>query len=235
MSLSSLAPPRSERHFIARMASAPTLPSLPSISESDPRYEVSKREIDIVASLLLLILAAPVMLAIAVLVKLTSPGNVVFRQKRLGKGGRVFWCYKFRTMVADAEARLSRNAELRTQFEVNFKLKQDPRVTRVGAFLRKTSLDELPQLFNVLIGDMSLIGPRPIVQHELTKYGRNADKFLSVKPGLGGLWQVYGRSDTSYDSRVSMDLEYIDNRSTVLDLKLIVQTAAVVLSRRGAC
>jgi exopolysaccharide biosynthesis polyprenyl glycosylphosphotransferase len=235
MSLSSLAPPRSERHFIARMASAPTLPSLPSISESDPRYEVSKREIDIVASLLLLILAAPVMLAIAVLVKLTSPGNVVFRQKRLGKGGRVFWCYKFRTMVADAEARLSRNAELRTEFEVNFKLKQDPRVTRVGAFLRKTSLDELPQLFNVLIGDMSLIGPRPIVQHELTKYGRNADKFLSVKPGLGGLWQVYGRSDTSYDSRVSMDLEYIDNRSTVLDLKLIVQTAAVVLSRRGAC
>jgi lipopolysaccharide/colanic/teichoic acid biosynthesis glycosyltransferase len=235
MSLSSLAPPRSERHFIARMASAPTLPSLPSIAESDPRYETSKREIDIMASLLLLILAAPVMLAIAVLVKLTSPGTVVFRQKRLGKGGRVFWCYKFRTMVADAEARLKRNPELRAQFEVNFKLKQDPRVTRLGAFLRKTSLDELPQLFNVLIGDMSLIGPRPIVQHELTKYGRDADKFLSVKPGLGGLWQVYGRSDTSYDSRVSMDLEYIDNRSTVLDLKLIVQTAAVVLSRRGAC
>lgn len=213
-------------------------PSPPSsgfaIALVDARYEFSKRTLDIVASAALLAVLLPLLAAIAVGVKLTSRGPVFFRQKRLGRGGRVFWCYKFRTMVQDAESLLAQCRELMAQFDENYKLVKDPRITRLGAFLRKTSLDELPQLWNVLRGDMSLIGPRPIVERELSKYGDHADRLLLVKPGLGGLWQVSGRSDTTYAERVAMDMAYVESRSFWLDVRLIVMTALVVVKGRGA-
>jgi lipopolysaccharide/colanic/teichoic acid biosynthesis glycosyltransferase len=153
----------------------------------------------------------------------------------MGHGGKEFWFTKFRTMVVDAEEQLNGNAQLRRQFEEKFKLDDDPRVTRVGAFLRKTSIDELPQLLHVLRGDMTLIGPRPIEKAQLVKYTIYGNKLLTVKPGLGGLWQTCGRSETTHAERVLMDMYYIDHRSLSLDLRLLLQTALVVLRRSGAC
>jgi lipopolysaccharide/colanic/teichoic acid biosynthesis glycosyltransferase len=176
----------------------------------------------------------PVLLAIAVCIKVSSRGPILYKQKRLGRGGKLFWCFKFRTMVPDAESELAGRSDLLAQFLENYKIKDDPRVTPVGAVLRGTSLDELPQLWNVLKGDMSLIGPRPIVEPELRKYGVHASKLLTVKPGLGGIWQVSGRSDTTYADRVAMDMGYIESRSLGLDLKLLIQTTWVVLRRTGA-
>jgi exopolysaccharide production protein ExoY len=198
-------------------------------------YEGCKRILDVIGALALLVLALPLLVAIACLVKATSPGPVLFKHRRLGRGGREFWCLKFRTMVADAEARLARDAELRRQFEKEFKLQEDPRVTPLGRFLRKSSLDELPQLWNVLVGDMSLIGPRPVVKAEIPKYGRHMFQMLTVRPGLSGLWQVCGRSDTTYDERVQMDMLYIDHRCLRLDLMLICLTIGAVVRKHGAC
>jgi len=197
-------------------------------------YETVKRVSDLIGSAGLLVLALPLLLALAAGVKLSSPGPVFFKQDRLGRGGRRFACYKFRTMVRDAEARLKASGDLAARFGENYKIKDDPRVTRFGALLRRTSLDELPQLWNVLRGEMSLVGPRPIVEPELARYGRFADRLLTVKPGLGGLWQVNGRSDTSYPERVALDLRYIESRSLALDLRLLVRTALVVVRGRGA-
>jgi lipopolysaccharide/colanic/teichoic acid biosynthesis glycosyltransferase len=197
-------------------------------------YVVYKRIIDVVLASVLLILATPLMCLIALLIKVTSPGGVIFKQRRLGQSGREFWCYKFRTMIANAEAQLQQRADLRRQFEESYKIKGDPRVTLLGRFLRKTSLDELPQLYNVLRGELSLIGPRAIVPLELAKYGRYGQRLLSVRPGLSGFWQVCGRSDTTYDQRVQMDMFYIANRSVALDLKLIALTAYTILRGRGA-
>ncbi|WP_255487511.1 sugar transferase [Paludisphaera rhizosphaerae] len=177
----------------------------------------------------------PLLIALAGLVRLTSPGPILFRQRRLGLGGEVFWCYKFRTMSADAEHRLRSDAELRSRFQGSFKLERDPRLTRFGRFLRKTSLDELPQLFQVLTGHMSLIGPRPIVPEELAKYGEHGEKLLTVKPGLGGYWQANRTGATTYEERVRMDLRYIDERSLLLDVWLILQTFGNAVARRGAC
>jgi lipopolysaccharide/colanic/teichoic acid biosynthesis glycosyltransferase len=199
-----------------------------------PGYELCKRGIDIVGSLLLLLLLLPFLVAIVMCIKLTSRGPILYKQKRLGRGGKRFWCYKFRTMVRDAESELARRGDLIAQFYENFKIKDDPRVTPVGAILRGTSLDELPQLWNVLRGDMSLIGPRPIVEPELLRYGVHARTLLTVKPGLGGIWQVSGRSDTLYSDRVAMDMRYVESRSLGLDLKLLIRTAWVVLQRKGA-
>jgi lipopolysaccharide/colanic/teichoic acid biosynthesis glycosyltransferase len=199
-----------------------------------PAYEAAKRALDLVAAAALLAAAAPLMAAIAAAVRLTSPGPALFRQERLGRGGRPFACLKFRTMVRDAEAQLRSRAELRRAFEANYKIKDDPRLTPVGGLLRRYSLDELPQLWNVVRGEMSLIGPRPIVPPERAKYGEHAARLLSVKPGLGGMWQAYGRSDTTYDQRVALDLAYVEARSLWLDLKLLALTAAAVLRSRGA-
>jgi lipopolysaccharide/colanic/teichoic acid biosynthesis glycosyltransferase len=171
---------------------------------------------------------------VAIAIKATSAGPVLFRHRRLGRGGQEFWCFKFRTMVKNAEELLQSSEHLRAQFSATYKLKDDPRTTPLGAWLRKTSLDELPQLFNIFVGNMSLIGPRPIVGPERSKYYEFADKLLSVKPGLGGYWQVYGRSDTTYAERVQMDMTYIDTRSLRLDLKLLVLTAYVAWKRQGA-
>jgi lipopolysaccharide/colanic/teichoic acid biosynthesis glycosyltransferase len=197
-------------------------------------YEHCKRVIDVVASLLSLILLMPLLVAIVACVRLSGRGPILFKQKRIGRDGKLFWCYKFRTMAPDAESQLSRSPELIAQFRENYKIKSDPRVTRVGAILRRTSLDEVPQLWNVLRGDMSLIGPRPIVEPELHKYGVHAGRLLTVKPGLGGIWQVSGRSTTSYADRVAMDMRYIEIRSLALDLKLMILTALVVIRGRGA-
>jgi lipopolysaccharide/colanic/teichoic acid biosynthesis glycosyltransferase len=197
-------------------------------------YEQSKRAIDVVVALAMLILLAPLLCAIALLVRVTSPGPFIFRHRRVGRYGRRFSCLKFRTMVENAEEMLRQREDLRKEFEASYKLRNDPRLTRIGGFLRKTSLDELPQLINVLRGELSLIGPRPIVPSELAKYGKTYQKLLSVKPGLGGYWQVYGRSDTTYEERIAMDMEYIERRSLGLDLKLMVLTARVVLEGRGA-
>jgi lipopolysaccharide/colanic/teichoic acid biosynthesis glycosyltransferase len=199
-----------------------------------PGYERCKRAIDIAGSLLLSILLMPLLVAIAACIKLSGPGPILYKQKRLGRGGELFWCLKFRTMVPDAESELAGRGDLLAQFLENYKIKDDPRVTQFGTILRGTSLDELPQLWNVLRGDMSLVGPRPIVEPELRKYGVHAGKLLTVKPGLGGIWQVSGRSDTTYADRVAMDMRYVDSRSLGLDLKLLIRTAWVVLRRKGA-
>ncbi len=197
-------------------------------------YEVGKRAIDLIGSSSLILLGLPVFVIVAFAIKMTSTGPLIFRQRRLGRGGNVFLCCKFRTMVRDAESTLASNRELSSEFDSNFKIKKDPRVTPVGALLRRTSLDELPQLWNVFRGEMSLIGPRPIVEPELAKYGAYGSRLLLVKPGLGGLWQVSGRSDTTYPERVAMDMSYIDSRSLGFDLRLIARTAFVVIRGRGA-
>jgi lipopolysaccharide/colanic/teichoic acid biosynthesis glycosyltransferase len=210
------------------------VPLLFPADQAGAGYDLSKRVIDIVAAVLLLSLLAPLLTAIAVCIKLSGRGPVLFRHQRLGQGGRRFWCYKFRTMVPDAESRLAQTPDLAAQFRENYKIRSDPRVTREGAFLRRTSLDELPQLWNVLRGEMSLIGPRPIVESELGKYGIHASRLLMVKPGLGGIWQVSGRSNTSYAQRVAMDLRYVETRSLGLDIKLVILTAMVVIRGDGA-
>ena len=199
-----------------------------------PLYEVGKRAIDLVGSTSLIFLGLPVFIIVAFAIKMTSTGPLIFRQRRLGRGGCVFLCCKFRTMIQDAEFTLASSRELSSEFDSNFKIKKDPRVTPVGALLRRTSLDEFPQLWNVLRGEMSLIGPRPIVEPELEKYGAYGSRLLLVKPGLGGLWQVSGRSDTTYSERVAMDMNYIDSRSLSFDLQLIARTALVVIRGRGA-
>ncbi len=197
-------------------------------------YEIAKRCMDVIGSGLILLLCSPLFLVLAILIRATSKGPALFKQKRLGANGEVFWCYKFRTMVVNAEDILKANKKLLEQFEGNYKIKDDPRVTRVGTFLRKTSLDELPQFLNVFQGTMSLIGPRPIVPDEVNKYGIYADKMLSVKPGLGGLWQVCGRSDSTYSKRVMLDMIYVDHRSLWLDIDLLFRTAWSVVMCRGA-
>ncbi|WP_199756841.1 sugar transferase [Tautonia sociabilis] len=200
---------------------------------------VFKRVMDVVGAGLGLVLLAPLMLAVALVVRLSSPGPILFRQLRLGRGGRPFYVLKFRTMIADAEHRL---AELEARNEaaggVLFKIRRDPRVTPLGAFLRRSSLDELPQLINVLRGDMSLVGPRPLQLRDSYRLeALDPDAFarrLSVMPGITGAWQVGGRSDGT-EGMVRQDIEYITNWSLALDLKILLQTIPAVLSARGAC
>ena len=177
---------------------------------------------------------APLMLVAATLVKMTSQGPVLHRRLVLGRGGVPFHAFKFRTMVEDADHQLHQDEKLRQQFEVTFKLPSDPRVTRIGRLLRQSSLDELPQLFNVLRGEMSLVGPRMISPPELVRYGADAGRLLSVKPGITGLWQVSGRQMTSYDERVRLDMEYLGRRSLWLDLQILARTLPAVLRGRGA-
>jgi lipopolysaccharide/colanic/teichoic acid biosynthesis glycosyltransferase len=199
------------------------------------RYELYKQGIDVVGSLILLLFTSPLFLIIAISIKLTSPGPVFYKHRRLGRGGREFWCIKFRTMAVDADDQLRRNPKLRQQFAGNFKIKDDPRITRLGSFLRKTSLDELPQIVSILQGEMSLIGPRAIVETELEKYSIYGKKLLSVKPGLSGLWQVSGRSNVEYPDRVFLDMHYIDHRCLLLDIQLLFRTPIAVLKGDGAC
>lgn len=195
---------------------------------------VLKALLDLAVSVLVLLVTWPIMVAIAIAVKLDSPGPIFYRRHVVGVGGKPFAALKFRTMYVDADERLARDPELRQRFERNFKLKDDPRVTKVGQFLRRTSLDELPQIFNVLFRQMSLVGPRMITQEELSRYGKWRMNLATVRPGITGLWQVSGRSDVSYQERVTLDMYYIRNYSIWLDLHLLWQTVPAVLKGRGA-
>jgi len=193
-----------------------------------------KRSIDFLGSLVGLCLVAPFAAAIAMAIKLNSPGPVLFAQMRVGRGGRLFKLYKFRTMVADAEQQKSKLLKDNECSGPVFKIKRDPRVTKVGRFLRKYSLDELPQLVNVLKGDMSLVGPRPPLPSEVAQYQPWQCRRLSVPQGLTCIWQVSGRSDVSFEDWVRLDLKYIDSWSIRLDLALIVRTFSVVVKGSGA-
>ncbi|MEW5717980.1 MAG: sugar transferase, partial [Chloroflexota bacterium] len=181
-----------------------------------------------------LIAIAPILLFIAIAVKLDSPGPILYRRRVLGRGGSEFDAFKFRTMQVNGHAILAQSPELQTALRANQKLKDDPRVTRLGRFLRKYSLDELPQLFNVLLGQMSLVGPRMITPDEAEKYGKWKMNLLTVKPGITGMWQISGRSDVSYEERIRLDMHYIRNYTFWLDFMILLRTAPVVLSGRGA-
>lgn len=189
---------------------------------------------DRLAAAVLLIVLAPGLLLLALLVRLTSAGPAIYRRRVLGRGGRPFDAFKFRTMVADADALLRARPELQAAFGDNAKIPGDPRVTRLGRMLRRSSLDELPQLVNVLCGQMSLVGPRMISPEEASRYGSAVDKRLSVKPGITGLWQVSGRQEIDYAQRIALDLYYIDHWSLLLDVGILLKTIPALVSMRGA-
>ena len=205
---------------------------------TDYHNRLLKHVIDIFCSITGIILLSPFMLVISLLIFLESPGPIFFAHQRIGYKGKLFSCYKFRTMVVNAkevlENYLAKDPAARREWEATFKLKEDPRITRMGKWLRRTSLDELPQLFNVMIGQMSLVGPRPIIREEVPKYGKYINDYYIVRPGMTGYWQVSGRSDISYETRVEMDSWYIRNWSLWLDIVLLIKTIKVVQGKKGA-
>jgi Undecaprenyl-phosphate galactose phosphotransferase WbaP len=196
-----------------------------------------KRALDVLGATLLGLVFAPLILAVAILLR-REGGPVIFRHRRVGRNGKAFDCLKFRSMVPEADRVLRQlleaHPELRAEWLRDHKLRHDPRVTGVGRFLRRTSLDELPQLWNVIRGEMSLVGPRPVVREELLRYGRHLHRYLAAKPGITGLWQVTGRNDTDYRRRVVLDVYYVRRQSVVLDLYILVKTTHVVLGGNGA-
>lgn len=196
------------------------------------------RPFDFVLALTALIFFTPLMLVVALAIKLSSPGPVFFSHRRIGRNGREFACHKFRTMAVDADARLAsllrEDANARAEWERDHKLRNDPRITGIGKILRKTSLDELPQLFNVLGGTMSCVGPRPIVAKEIVRYGRRFNTYCQVRPGITGLWQVSGRNDTSYRRRVAMDVLYVRSRTLRLNGLIMAKTVPAVLMQQGS-
>lgn len=197
------------------------------------------RTMNVVVASTVLLFLLPVMLTIAILLAVLDPGPIFFGHVRVGQGGARFRCWKFRTMTVNAEAVLAKlldsDPDARREWDATQKLRDDPRVTALGRFLRKSSLDELPQLWNVLRGDMGLVGPRPIVDGEIHRYGRYFVYYCAVKPGITGLWQVSGRSDTSYRRRVAFDLTYSRSRTVWLDMKILIRTVPSVLLRHGSC
>jgi len=199
----------------------------------------AKRIFDVTASALTLICFLVLFLLVALAIKVSSKGPVLFRHARIGRNGERFDCLKFRTMHVDGDEVLARHfaehPDARTEWETTQKLRRDPRVTALGRVLRTSSVDELPQLINVLRGDMSLVGPRPIVQAEVVRYGDHFGDYCSVRPGLTGLWQVSGRSDTGYDERVALDCEYVARGSFAFDIVIILRTLPAVFAARGAC
>ena len=223
----------SRRHLELVAAPPSSLPALTLVRRQSRLGRSLKRSGDVVFSAAVLGLGSPLFLLLAILVKLSSPGPVFYVQKRVGRGYRSFGCIKFRTMRPDADAVLAqvleRSPEMRAEFERDFKLRNDPRITPIGRFLRRSSLDELPQFLNVLRGEMSVVGPRPIVNKEIARYGDYMDEVLAVRPGLTGLWQVSGRNNLSYPKRVRLDLAYARGRSFLLDLAIILRTFGVLL------
>ena len=211
-------------------------------TQSDVKTKISKkvyikikRVIDVILASVALILLSPLFAIIAIAIKIDSKGPVFFAHKRIGKNGKIIKLYKFKSMVINAEELIkSFTPEQMREYKENYKLTNDPRITKVGKFLRKTSLDELPQLINIINGDLSIIGPRPVVADELEKYGVNKDKFLSVTPGLTGYWAANGRSNTTYEQRMEMELYYIDNLSLKMDIKVFFKTILSVLKKEGA-
>lgn len=203
-----------------------------------PYYRFIKRVFDIVLIIGSCLFSIPIMFIIGCVVWISDPGPILFPQIRIGQNGRTFKCYKFRTMVVNADIKLreylASSPEAKEEWENNYKLKNDPRITKIGHFLRKSSLDELPQLFNVLKGEMSLVGPRPIVRAEVRKYGSYIQDFYLVPPGITGVWQVSGRNDTTYGERVQMDSWYVHNWSVWIDIVYLVRTVKIVLQGKGA-
>jgi len=196
------------------------------------------RALDVVIASLALLFFLPLFLLIAAAIKIADPGPVFFGHRRIGLGGQSFRCWKFRTMVVDAEARLERilatDPEAAREWAESQKLTDDPRVTRLGNFLRRSSLDELPQFFNVLMGEMSIVGPRPIVENEAARYGQHFALYCLVRPGITGLWQISGRSDVQYFERVLFDVRYVSSRTMLRDLRIILLTVPSVLAARGS-
>ncbi len=196
-------------------------------------YKSSKNLLDFLFSIFFLIGSLPLFLVISLLIKLSSRGPIFFLQERIGKNNIPFKCIKFRTMHPEAkdilENLLMKDEKLKIEFEQTHKIKNDPRITTIGKLLRKTSLDELPQFINVLKNEMSIVGPRPIVNKEKRKYGKNLKKVLSVRPGITGLWQVSGRNNLTYNTRVKLDLNYIENYNLLMDIRILIRTFGVIL------
>jgi lipopolysaccharide/colanic/teichoic acid biosynthesis glycosyltransferase len=196
------------------------------------------RAFDIVVALALILFTAPLLVMVALGVKLHDGGPALFGHERIGMGGRAFRCLKFRSMVMDAETRLAEmlasDPQARAEWDKDFKLKRDPRITPLGDFLRRSSLDELPQLFNVLRGDMSIVGPRPIVRSEAVRYGARFESYCTVRPGMTGLWQVSGRNDTTYRRRVAMDAVYARSKCLSWDVKILLLTVPAVFLAKGS-
>ena len=201
-------------------------------------YSFLKRTVDITASAAALLLLSPVFLVTSLAIRKDSDGPAMFTQKRIGKDGKLFEIYKFRTMVPDADKKLfellDKDEKAREEYKVNKKLKHDPRITKVGNFLRKTSIDELPQLINVLKGDMSLVGPRPYLPREKEDMGDYYNTIIESKPGITGLWQVSGRSNTTFEDRLEFDKEYTENKGFFYDMGLLTKTVGVVIHKDGA-
>jgi len=201
--------------------------------------EFASRLLDTLLAACAILFLAPLLVLVAAMVYILDPGPIFFGHRRLGRDGRTFRCWKFRTMVVDSDARLAQllaaSPQARAEWARDHKLRNDPRITPIGNFLRKSSIDELPQLFNVLVGDMSLVGPRPIVRDEMDRYGRYFRDYCRVRPGITGLWQVSGRSDLSYRRRVALDVTYVRSKSLGLDLKIMFMTVPCVLGARGSC
>lgn len=201
-------------------------------------YFFIKRILDFILSLIAIIILSPILLVIIIAIKLDSKGPIFYKHMRIGKDGKPLGVYKFRSMTTKYETfdqfYQMLSTKQKKEWDENFKLENDPRITKVGKFLRKASLDELPQILNILKGEMSFIGPRPIVQKELEKYGNNKAKLLSVLPGLTGYWAVNGRSCTTYDDRIKMELYYIDHCSFLLDVKIFFKTFITVIEKKGA-
>lgn len=203
-------------------------------------YRAIKRMIDIIGAIVGIIFLIPTTIAVCLARKISKEdkGPLFYEQLRYGKNGKVFRLYKFRSMCIGADEKLKKyleeSEEIRKEFQKTHKLQNDPRITKIGNFLRKTSLDELPQMINILKGEMSFVGPRPVVEKEVEEYGKNKEKFLSVKPGLTGYWQVNGRSNTTYEERMEMELYYVDNCSLWLDIKIFFKTFIAVFKKEGA-
>jgi lipopolysaccharide/colanic/teichoic acid biosynthesis glycosyltransferase len=213
---------------------ADTIPDLDFVVPAGRGYRAGKRAADIVLATAGLVLLLPLLPAIVLLIKLDSPGAIFFRQKRVGLGGRLFTCFKFRSMVENAESLKPDLAALNEATGPAFKIRQDPRITPIGAFLRRSSLDEVPQLVNVLRGDMSIVGPRPQIPAEVELYEQWHRRRLEVKPGITCLWQVSGRSQVGFDEWMRLDLEYVRRRCTQLDVKILLATLPAVIARKGA-
>lgn len=214
--------------------------AIKSETKSKRIYKFVKRSIDIIGALLGMIILIPTTIVLYIVRKILKEddGPLFYKHSRYGENGKTFELYKFRSMCINADEKLKeyliQNTDIKNEFEQNHKLQHDPRITKLGLFLRKTSIDELPQMINILKGDMSFVGPRPVVDEEIVKYGDNKAKFLSVKPGLTGYWQVNGRSNTTYEDRMNMELYYADNYSLWLDVKIFLKTFIAVFKKEGA-